>query len=183
MNLPTRKAAIILYKDDAEGLKRTIDHISPYFNKIIVGYDGTEPTPHADTGKVCQAPIQAGLIGFAAARHKLDVYANDYQIHVHVDTDEVWDTAVLADLVKNVTKEKPCWRSPRCNMPDGHAYPDHQVRVFWYTPAMHWVGNVHEQLYDGDKPADQGKNIGTFKTPIVHLPRKNGINREWWKQS
>jgi hypothetical protein len=180
MNLPTRKAAIILTKDDPEGLKRTIDHISPYFNTIIVGSDDqiiiNEPN-------VIYRPTTVNIFGFAAARNKMDEYARDYQIHVHIDCDEVWDVATLLSLDHNVTPETPIWRAARCNMPDGHDSPDYQTRVFWYTPAMCWVGNVHERLYDGGKLADQGKYVGTFDRPIIHLPRKQELNRPWWKQS
>ena len=184
MNLPIRKAAIVLTKDDPEGLKHTIDHILPYFSAIYIGYDLEFPDPKSTNLKLMHVVFSEhdDKNGFGWKRTYIDKLAKNYQIHVHIDCDEVWDTAVLTDLVKTVTKEKPCWRSPRCNMPDGHAYPDYQVRVFWYTPAMHWVGDVHELLYDGDKPADQGKNVGTFKTPIMHLPRNQQLNRKWWKQ-
>jgi glycosyltransferase involved in cell wall biosynthesis len=179
MNLPIRKAAIILTKDDPEGLKRTIAHVKPYFNTIIVGSDDQIVINESN---VIYRSTTVNIFGFAAARNKMDEYARDYQIHVHIDCDEVWDTEILGTLANTVTEECPVLRIPRCNMPDGHASPDYQTRAFWYTPDVHWIGNVHETVYRGDKPYDQWKNVGTAEHVIVHLPRKTELNRPWWKQ-
>jgi hypothetical protein len=117
---------------------------------------------------------------FGAARTKLDEAAKDYQIHIHIDTDEVWDSNLIANLAKYCDKDRSCWKIARCNLPHGNAFPDYQVRLFWYTPNVSWKGKVHEKLYLGDTLYDQ-VNVNILPFVIIHRLRNEKLNRPWWK--
>lgn len=182
MNIPVRKAAIILTKGDDQNLARVVQMAQPFFNKIFIGHDHHEFAFTDNCNHVQFEEVNADKEGFGKARTMLDKAAKDYRIHVHIDTDEVWDPNFLANLAENINEENPVHRLARCNMPDGHAFPDYQVRAFWYVDGVEWRGALHERVYRDGMLYDQWKNVQTAPHVIVHLPRKKEMNRPWWNQ-
>jgi len=132
---------------------------------------------------------------FAEKRNEMDkcVFSSGFDYNLHIDVDEVFDSHLLSNIKEIIVNRgrSLSFTFPRINLPNGKNYPDYQTRLIKNDPDIIWKGKVHEKPYSKElsKPL-----VGIEKTneefylynqilrtyPILHLPRRRDIKREWW---
>lgn len=116
---------------------------------------------------------------FGATRTMLDERVGP-GLHLHADTDEIFDPDFL-ERIDEIGKLAPAFSFPRVNIGHVDDYPDRQVRLFNWTPAMEWRGKVHEVLWNVDEGRRQDQvNVMELDYNIIHMPRKKSRGRPWW---
>jgi len=132
---------------------------------------------------------------FAEKRNFADaqVFSLSFDLNLHIDVDESFDRYFLRNIKRIISAGEKAltYTFPRINLPNGKDYPDYQTRLIKNDPDIIWKGKVHEKPYSKElsKPL-----VGIEKTnkdfylynqilrtyPILHLPRRRDIKREWW---
>ena len=107
----------------------------------------------------------------------------DYEWVLFADADERWDDRFLMDIGGVIVNHDTLsFRFPRLNLPDLKDFPDYQVRLLKNNGEMEWRGDPHDIVYHKgeNKPVDQVSVTTLLQYPIIHLPRRKDIRREWW---
>jgi glycosyltransferase involved in cell wall biosynthesis len=152
--------ACVKSEDDKILLKACLDSILPVVDRVILGWDHTNPFPLGFPeykGKIQIVPIPQTTIdteGFALARNTLlnEVEIGDYILWV--DSDEVHFTEELKALRQNIIDPETygiitthfvhfCIHSNR------YERYERRGNIFQKHPDTKWEGKVHEKLSSG----------------------------------
>ena len=201
---------LVVARDEERRIGNVLSAFRPYVDEIIVVEDGSKDRTVEEAEEYTDLIVHPEKIDCLHAEddwvsgkwgdkvHSCSVY-NAGQKKVETvwtlssDCDEVWDPAFVENIKFLIEKfpVAPCFRFPRVNLPTGENYPDYQVRLLktqwadWkHTPHVipFFVGEREKE--GGEKletPIDAVEGVKTFdQNPIIHLPRRNDLKRQWW---
>ena len=193
----TRICAITLTRNEEGRIEECLKHLRPHVDFILVldgeSTDRTVEIAKKYSDKVVVRPF-SGSFAEEKNHARTRVPKNCTWI-LWADADERFDLALLRNVKEHLKHaeeiDAACWRFPRINLPGGKDWPDYQVRLVKNSRDVEWRGRVHEVPYlkTENVPLDQLDREGRTKKlsvitadryPVLHLPRRKDLKREWW---
>lgn len=175
-------AACIIANNESAHIVRAIKEVKNYVDAIFVVDDNSNDDTAELADKAGADVITISKGRPVDCRNIVDEMASEYDWHLHIDPDEIFDPLFYIDLPEFLKRDHLCYRLPRINLPTAQDYPDYQVRLFKHSSLVKWINYPHNVLYSIEKeiPVDQIDCITLNDYHIVHLKRRTDLRRAWW---
>lgn len=190
-------ASITLTLNEEPRIKQCLQHIRDHVDWIlVVDGESTDRTVEIAEQYADKVVVRKFSGSFAEGKnYARTLIPEGYEWVLWVDGDERFDPGFLRNMKELLSTAEEmgsaCFRFPRCNLPHGKDYPDYQIRLFPNSQDIQWRKEVHEvPVYvPEDKPLsrmDEGGREAIIPVltvdgyPIIHLPRREDLEREWW---
>ena len=192
-------ACVILTLNEEKRIGDCLKHLRPYVDYILVVDGESSDNTVEEAKKYADRVIVRKFSGdFSKEKnYARTLIPKEYRWILWVDADERFDKGFLQHMKTQLEEAERmnivCFRFPRINLPDGHSYPDYQVRLFRNSRDIQWRGAIHEVPYfikenvriDQLDDERRRKKLGVATMdwfPILHLPRRKDLRREWWNE-
>ncbi len=203
-------ACVVLTLNEEPRIRECLKHLRPYVDYLLVLDGGSsDKTIEIATEYANRVEFKepSKMMGIAEDKnYARTLVPKDCGWILWVDADERFDNGFLRNIkvhLKDAEKDhQVCFRFPRINLPDAKNWPDYQVRLIRNSKDIEFGGEVFSETDEKDSPQDvpfyipenipldqmdradrdKGLGVATVTTyPILHLPRRKDVRREWWK--
>lgn len=178
-------ASITLTLNEEARIEECLKHLRPYVDYIYV-LDGWSEDRTVDIAKKYADFVEVKSFSGSFAEERN--YAESriplgYEWVLHCDADERFDERFLKNMKLIIAKNLNvlAFRFPRNNYGLKLNWPDYQVRLLRRNMCV-WKRGLHEIPFTvaEDRPVDEVSCETLDDYPIIHLPRRKEIKREWW---
>lgn len=203
-------ACVVPTLNEEPRIRECLKHLRPYVDYLLVLDGGSSDktveiaTEYADRVAFKEPSKMMGIA--EDKNYARTLVPKDCGWILWVDADERFDSGFLRNIKETLKvadkRHQVCFRFPRINLPDVKDWPDYQIRLIRNSKDIEFGGEVFPETDDKDSPQDvpfyipenipldqidredRNKVLGitTVDTyPILHLPRRRDVRREWWK--
>lgn len=196
--MTVKVCAIVITLDEEPRIVDCLKHLRPHVDHIVVVDSGSSDRTVEIAKKYADRVEVKPKFTRQDERynHAKSLVPKDCGWILWVDADERFDLGFLRYIRQNVElAEKQgagCFRFPRINLPDSKDFPDYQVRLFRNSRDITIRGHPDPIVFlellgmpldqaDRDEMEEKLYVFTVDAYPMIHLPRREDIRREWWE--
>ena len=188
---------LLIARDEEPRIQKSIEQFRPYVDAVVVVEDRSSDNTFELAKKFADKVVKLDTKNLPEI-HQSHAY-NEGIKHVETewtlvaDCDEIWDQGFLMNMKEIIKAKSECFgfRFVRLNLPHGEAYPDYQIRLvktlwtYWErdphsVPCLRAVVRGKDEILEGTTLDNTSALEEIGNAPIIHLPRRKDIKREWW---
>jgi len=196
--LTVKVCASVITLDEEPRIGDCLKHLRPHVDHIVVVDSGSSDRTVEIAEKYADRVEVKPEFKRQDERynHAMSLVPKDCGWILWVDADERFDLGFLRSI-RRITKEAEmqgagCFRFPRINLPDSKDFPDYQVRLFRNSRDITIRGHLYPIVFlellgmpldqaDRDEMEEKLYVFTVDAYPMIHLPRREDIRREWWE--